>query len=179
MEINVWNKHRWFVPAVAIALILSTSLTAAPKQRNPTSSSDVQENGVSSTSTLRTTQVSQENVLTIKRNQETSGTGEGRIGVLTYNGEFICYTLEHEGVKIPAGRYKAELRWSERFQETVPYIHAQNRTGIEIHPGNCSSESGGCVLVGTETRGACLGNSRLAFARMMRVLPQEFTVVVE
>lgn len=105
--------------------------------------------------------------------------GESRFGVITYEGKFICDTLEHEDVKIPAGTYRGELRWSERFQENVPYIHVPNREGIEIHVGNCPSDSGGCVLVGTDIGSACLRSSRSAFGRMMDILPQEFTVVVE
>lgn len=98
---------------------------------------------------------------------------------MAYEGKFICYTLEHDSVKIPTGTYRAELRWSERFQETVPYILVPNRKGIEIHTGNCPGDSGGCVLVGIEVRNACLGNSKAAFRHMMGILPQEFTVVVE
>ena len=103
----------------------------------------------------------------------------GRVGVLAYEGKFLCYTLEHEDVKIPAGTYRGELRWSERFQETVPYILVPNRTGIELHRGNCPGESGGCVLVGTSVDGGCLGNSRSALRRVVKTLPQTFTVVVE
>lgn len=106
-------------------------------------------------------------------------TGESRFGVMAYEGKVLGYTLEHESVKIPAGTYQGELRWSKRFGETVPYIHVPLRSGIEVHVGNCPQDSGGCVLVGTEVDGACLDNSRQAFQDMMKVLPQEFTVVVE
>lgn len=105
--------------------------------------------------------------------------GDGRVGVMAYEGKTICYTLEREDVKIPTGVYKGELRWSEHFQERVPYIHVPRRTGIEIHVGNCPEDSGGCVLVGTTVHNACLGSSRQAFQDMMKALPQEFTVVVE
>lgn len=98
---------------------------------------------------------------------------------MAYEGRFICYTLEHESVKIPAGSYRGELRWSEHFQETVPYILVPLRTGIEIHVGNCPEDSGGCVLVGTKVDGACLRNSRQAFQDIMKELPQEFAVIVE
>ena len=103
---------------------------------------------------------------------------ESRFGVMAYEGQFLAYTLEHESVKIPAGRYKGEIRWSERFGEKVVYIHVPKRSGIEIHRGNCPVDSGGCVLVGTAVNGACLDNSKQAFARTMKALPQTFTVVV-
>lgn len=103
---------------------------------------------------------------------------ESRVGVLAYNGEFLAYTLEHESVKIPAGSYAGELRHSERFGETVVYIHVPKRSGIEIHRGNCPADSGGCVLVGTAVNGACLDNSRRALARTVKALPKTFTVVV-
>lgn len=101
------------------------------------------------------------------------------VGVLAYEGEFLAYTLEPTAVKIPTGRYAAELRWSKRFGETVVYIHVPGRSGIEIHPGNCPADSGGCVLVGTAVNGACLDNSRQALRRTVKALPQKFTVVVD
>lgn len=104
---------------------------------------------------------------------------ESRFGVMTYEGKFLAHTLEREAVKIPSGSYRGELRWSKRFGERVVYIHVPSRSGIEIHPGNCPSDSGGCVLVGSEVNGACLRNSRLAQRRMISALPQTFTVVVE
>jgi len=103
---------------------------------------------------------------------------ESRVGVLAYEGKFLAYTLEHESVKIPPGRYAGELRWSKRFGETVVYIHVPKRSGIEIHRGNCPADSGGCVLVGTAVDGACLDNSRQALERTVKTLPQTFTVVV-
>lgn len=103
---------------------------------------------------------------------------ESRVGVLAYEGKFLAYTLEHESVKIPAGTYRGELRWSERFGETVVYIRVPKRVGIEIHRGNCPVDSGGCVLVGSTVDGACLGNSRQALERTVKALPQTFTVVV-
>lgn len=98
---------------------------------------------------------------------------------MAYEGRYLCRTLEHESVKIPAGTYRGELRWSERFQRRVPYIFVPNRVGIEIHVGNCPRDSGGCVLVGEEAGSACLRSSGSAFERTMKTLPQEFTVVVE
>lgn len=98
---------------------------------------------------------------------------------MAYEGEFLAYTLERESVKIPSGSYRGELRWSKRFGATVVYIHVPSRSGIEIHPGNCPSDSGGCVLVGTTVNGACLGSSRSAMKHIVSKLPQEFTVIVE
>ncbi len=177
MEINVWNQQRWFVLVVTSVLSLSTFSTAALRPRNLTLSYDVRGSDVASTSTFKTTQENQEGILRITR--QATATGESRVGVLAYEGHVLCYTLEHESVKIPTGRYAAELRWSERFGETVVYIHVPNRSGIEIHRGNCPVDSGGCVLVGTTIDGACLDNSKQAFERMVKVLPQEFTVIVE
>lgn len=97
---------------------------------------------------------------------------------MAYEGKFLAYTLEHESVKIPVGTYRGELRKSERFGETVVYIRVPNRSGIEIHRGNCPADSGGCVLVGTEVDGACLDNSRQALKHIVSTLPQTFTVVV-
>lgn len=175
MEINVWARKTVLV--VSTVLTLSSSLTATPRRISPGSSPNAQEAAVASTSTYKTGQESLENTLTIKR--RTTAMGESRLGVMAYEGKVLCYTLENEGVKIPAGRYRGELRWSERFGETVPYIHVPSRTGIEVHRGNCPGESGGCVLVGTSIDGVCLGNSRSALKHVVEVLPSEFTVIVE
>jgi hypothetical protein len=177
MEISVCNRRRWSVLVVVIGLSLSTYSIAAQKLRSPISSLDVRRLAVISISTSKTTQEKQESVLRITR--RTTVVGESQVGDMTYNGGFICYTLEHESVKIPAGTYKGELRWSERFQEYVPYIQVPSRSGIEIHVGNCPRDSGGCILVGEAIDGACLDNSRMAFERMMEELPQTFTVIVE
>lgn len=180
MEIGgrVWKRDREFVLAVILALSLSTFTTAAPEQRSLTSSYDVHASDAVSTSTLKNTSVNDRNVLRISREESKAGT-EGRFGVMAYEGEFLAYTLERQAVIIPAGSYRAELRWSKRFGETVVYIHVPGRSGIEIHPGNCPADSGGCVLVGTTVNGACLGNSRQAMKHIVSKLPQTFTVVVE
>ncbi len=114
--------------------------------------------------------------VTIRR---TETKGQSVFGKMSYEGKVLCYTLEHETVKIPAGTYQGELRYSERFHRIVPYIRVPSRTGIEVHVGNCPGESGGCVLVGTSIDGACLGSSKQALQHVVQALPSEFTVVVE
>lgn len=179
MEISVWNQRRWFVLAVSIGLSLSTSLTAAPRPKNPILSQSAPKSVAASTLIFKTTPGQEKNVLRIQREAKTSGkTGESRFGVMGYEGKFIAYTLERESLKIPTGEYAGELRWSKRFEETVVYIHVPKRSGIEIHRGNCPADSGGCVLVGTAINGACLSNSKQALERTVKVLPQRFTVVV-
>jgi len=98
---------------------------------------------------------------------------------MAYEGKVLCKTLERESVKIPAGTYRGEIRWSEKFQRSLPYILVPSRTGIEIHAGNCPRDSGGCVLAGEEAGSACLHSSKSALERIMKVLPQDFTVIVE
>ena len=73
------------------------------------------------------------------------------LGVLSFNGSPICWTLENEKKAIPAGYYSLENSKSPKFKRELPLIYndtVKAFRGIRIHAGNSKKDSSGCVLVG-------------------------------
>lgn len=90
--------------------------------------------------------------------------GESRFGVMAYEGQFICYTLENATLELPAGTYRVIITYSPHFHRSMPLVLGTGqRTGIRIHPANWSAELGGCIAVGQSIDGHSLDNSVLAF----------------
>lgn len=102
------------------------------------------------------------------------------IGEMSIDNEYLCDTLEDRvrptGEKvygetaIPAGTYEVKLTHSPRFKKVLPEIlNVPNFTGIRIHSGNDSSDSSGCVLVGTwdGKKENWISDSRAAFNKLM------------
>lgn len=76
------------------------------------------------------------------------------LGVLTLN-NFKCFTLElpykdnKQNVScIPAGEYKYKRRDSAKNGEVLELVGVPNRSYIQIHAGNYTSQIQGCILVG-------------------------------
>ena len=64
---------------------------------------------------------------------------------------------------IPAGTYRIEMTFSQRFQRVMPLLlNVPNFTGIRIHAGNSSTDTDGCILVGFSTDGTRVIDSRAA-----------------
>lgn len=98
------------------------------------------------------------------------------IGKLTLPDGWTCYTLEDkfrdDGIKvlgqtaIPYGVYEVVIDFSGKFRRPMPHIlNVPSFQGIRIHWGNTSSDTEGCLLLGTtcdKTHGF-VGGSRAAF----------------
>jgi hypothetical protein len=111
-------------------------------------------------------------------------TEKSTIGSLYVNGIFFCYTLEDKdrklepgGVKeyaktaIPRGKYKVVLSFSNRFKKYLPeLINVPQFAGIRIHPGNTADHSEGCILVGSTKAADFIGNSKVTFDKLMKVI---------
>lgn len=102
-------------------------------------------------------------------------TEESTIGDLTIGGAHECYTLEdrvrarkvYGRTAIPAGRYVVTVSRSNRFRRDLPEIlDVPGFTGVRIHPGNTSTDTEGCILVGAFRADDRLGNSRVAFDKL-------------
>lgn len=87
-------------------------------------------------------------------------TNKSTIGELSYNGVFICYTLEDKTRKlneakvygktaIPAGRYQLIIDHSNAFHKDMPHIlDVPGFEGVRLHAGNTEIDSLGCPLLG-------------------------------
>ena len=74
--------------------------------------------------------------------------GNAITGRLVINGRWFCYTLERNGVEIPALCYHVCVTQSPRFKRLLPIVqNVPQRSGIRIHRGSKPEHSSGCVLV--------------------------------
>lgn len=105
-------------------------------------------------------------------------TKDALFGAMDYDGITIGVTMERTAVAIPEGTYRGYKRDSAHLGMRVLGIDVPNRTDIECHPANTPSQLLGCVAVGSTIDGDALDNSKVAFEKMMSIVPDEFTVVV-
>jgi hypothetical protein len=86
---------------------------------------------------------------------------------LFIDGHRECYTLE-PSKSIPEGTYTITLYASPRFKMLLPLlIRVPGYDCIEIHPGNFPKDTNGCILVGLTKAVDYVGQSRIAFNRLM------------
>lgn len=94
-------------------------------------------------------------------------------GSLYVNGKFICYTLENNIKKIPAGTYKIR-----RVQRGFRLEGVQGRSNINIEIGNYPFESLGCVFVGTKKTSRGIEGSKLALFRLIHTVEPPALLVI-
>lgn len=122
------------------------------------------------------------------------------LGKLYVNDKYICETLEdydrdhnrdgdlndlnetkiHGHTAIPSGKYKMIINVSNRFKKLMPLlIDVPNYAGVRIHSGNTHKDSEGCPIVGM-TRGTdFVGQSRIAFMKLMNELAKYDSYEIE
>lgn len=116
------------------------------------------------------------------------------IGKLYIDGIYQCFVLEDvvrpKGEKvdgqtaIPTGTYSVIIDRSTRFNRDMPHIlNVPNFTGVRIHSGNSSTNTEGCLLVGTTwSKGDFIGNSKLAYDALFKKLiatNEKITITIE
>lgn len=116
---------------------------------------------------------SQENFeLTIERKHSSENC---TMGYLIADGLVICYTLElpwEDNLNniscIPVGTYNGMLRYDKNDGWRIQLENVPNRTGVQIHMGNYTKETKGCILVGVgATIDNCtVQNSSAAYAKL-------------
>ncbi|MFV5701741.1 DUF5675 family protein [Flavobacterium sp. XS2P12] len=91
--------------------------------------------------------------ITIEREYSTN---QCTMGYMSISDEIFCYTLElpwKDNINniscIPKGTYSGILRYDKTDGWRIQLENVPNRTGVQIHMGNYTSEITGCVLVGT------------------------------
>lgn len=125
-------------------------------------------------------------------------------GKLYLNDAYVCETLEdfcrdknHDGdlndpgeakvygqTAIPCGTYKVVVNQSPKFKMLTPRLQGvEGYSGVLIHPGNCVSDTLGCILVGYQRGTDCIkvGTSKKAFDHLMDLLDEfdEFEIIIE
>lgn len=91
-------------------------------------------------------------------------TPDAILGRLLVDGNQECYTLENRDLCIPLGTYPIGIYFSPHAGHFVPLLeNVLNRSAIEVHCGNTSLDSHGCILVGQIRTADSIQNSRLAF----------------
>lgn len=110
-----------------------------------------------SLTTLSISCYSQENFnLTVERKLSSENC---TMGYLIADGEVLCYTLElpwkdnlNNMSCIPPGTYNGIMRYDKTDGWRIQLENVPNRTGVQIHMGNYTSQIQGCVLVGTNAK---------------------------
>ena len=125
--------------------------------------------------------------------KRTNYTTTSTIGELSIEGKFIAYTLEdvvrpagaakvYGQTAIPAGVYPVSLYFSPKYQCNMPHIDGiPGFRGVLFHAGNWATDTEGCVLVGTTKGTDYIGEARVAFNKLFKLLQDghKMTVTVE
>lgn len=133
--------------------------------------------------------------ITVSRQYRASGCTSGYLAV---NGKIIVYALERAWLdnvndvsSIPAGTYKAHLRYDKKDHWRIQLDGVPKRTGVQIHVGNEPEESKGCLLVGAKLGAdlCSLQGSQNAYTALKRAFsysekdgsfdPREIEVTIE
>lgn len=103
----------------------------------------------------------------------------GTNGVLSFNGNEICKTIElpwKENQRriscIPEGIYRIKKRFISKFKWHLEVLNVKNRDLILIHPANNAiKELNGCIAPVSQTIGESKGTqSRIAFERLKNII---------
>lgn len=106
-------------------------------------------------------------------------------GVLRYNGDIICYTIELPWLDnrtnascVPEGRYQLVQRQSPKFSNHLWLQQVPGRELILIHPANnAARELRGCIAPVSALTGKGVGEgSRNAMNKLMRRLQPAFAL---
>lgn len=109
-------------------------------------------------------------------------TKNSTIGELFIDGKRECFVLEDTyrvppaakvpgATCIPCGRYSVRKTFSPRFKQDMYLVeNVPGFQGIRIHPGNTKDDTEGCLLPGRTMGLDKVGESRLAFADLVKKL---------
>jgi hypothetical protein len=118
------------------------------------------------------------------------------------NDKFFCYTLEdfdrdlnRDGdlndvgekkvnalTAIPRGKYNVIVNMSNRFKRMMPLLlNVPGFEGVRIHNGNTDKDTEGCILVGSSKANNFVGNSKVTFDKLMKILqdPKVTKITIE
>ena len=107
-------------------------------------------------------------------------------------GDFQCFTLElpllNNATDIsciyPAGGYNGQKHFSPNNGDCIAINNVMDRTNIQIHSGNYTSQIRGCILVGDSIKFLNddtipdVTNSKNTLKKLLSVLDNEFTIEI-
>ena len=113
------------------------------------------------------------------------------IGRLTC-GDFQCFTLElpmldnkqNVSCILPADAYKGQKHKSTRNGDVIAINNVFERSHIQIHSGNYTSQISGCILVGDSIKFLNndkipdITNSKATLNKLLSLLPDEFNIQI-
>ncbi|WYZ18476.1 DUF5675 family protein [Flavobacterium soyae] len=99
------------------------------------------------------------------------------MGYLISGKEILCYTLELPWADnlnniscIPPGQYNGVLRYDKPDGWRIQLEDVPERTGVQIHVGNYTSEIQGCILLGQDAKleNCSVQNSSKAYSKLKK-----------
>ncbi len=110
--------------------------------------------------------------LQLQRRYFSSGTN----GILTFNGQFLCHTIElpwRDNQRriscIPEGTYRIRKRYSDRYRWHFELMDVRQRTAILIHAANdAMKELQGCIAPVTVLTGEGRGSQSRAALDLLK-----------
>ena len=114
------------------------------------------------------------------------------VGVLNHSSGFRCMTLELPWMDnkpniscIPHGVYECEKRYSPKNGDVFQLRNVIDRTYIQCHTGNYTSQIQGCILVGDTIKDINkdgildVANSKKTHNHLMSLLPKIFLMEIK
>lgn len=116
-------------------------------------------------------------------------TSNETFGTMGTESDFLCFTIERPWLDnkpqvscIPAGTYDVEKYISPKHGDVWQIMNVPNRSNIELHPANFSSQLLGCIAPGTAMGNIggipAVLNSKAAFLMLKNKLPDKFTLTI-
>jgi hypothetical protein len=106
-------------------------------------------------------------------------------GVFLFDGKPLCVTLEDPWKNnqrniscIPTGVYKCVPHNGAKYKGVWRLENVPGRSAILIHAGNSTSDTEGCILVGSEYGENLILRSQAALDKLRKELPDEFILTV-
>lgn len=114
------------------------------------------------------------------------------VGVMSHESGFRCMTLElpdkgnQQSIScVPAGVYECFKRVSGRNGNVFELRNVVNRSFIQCHAGNFTSQIQGCILVGDSLKDINndgiidITNSKATLNKLLALLPDEFVLLIK
>lgn len=107
---------------------------------------------------------------------------DGTFSTIHHKKEFLGFGLEPKNPLLKPGKYKTKIYASPKNKCLVfLFLNVPGHSFVEIHPGNTSSDTQGCVVVGDRIdffynrenmKSMGVGNSKYTLSKLIRLFPE-------